>query len=79
MKKPGNEKKSILIVEDEAAIGEFCHRVLSQHGFRVNIAGNGKVAQDMIERDEYGLLLVDIKMSVMDGLELYLWLNEQYP
>lgn len=80
MKKSGNKEKSILIVEDEAAIREFCHRVLSQHGFKVDTAGNGKVAQDMIKKKkEYDLLLVDIRMPVMDGVELYQWLNEQHP
>lgn len=79
MKKPGNKEKSILIVEDESAIGELCHRVLSQHGFKVNIAGNGKVAQDMIKKKKYDLLLVDIRMPVMDGVELYQWLNEKHP
>jgi DNA-binding response OmpR family regulator len=79
MKKSGNEEKSILIVEDEAGIGEFCHRVLSSHGHRVDVAANGKVAQDMIKIKEYDLLLVDIRMPVMDGVELYRWLNEQYP
>jgi len=79
MKKPGSEEKSILIVEDEAAIGEFCHRVLSQHGFKADIAANGKIAQQMIEKKEYDLLLVDIRMPVMDGVELYRWLNEQRP
>jgi len=79
MKKPGSEEKSILIVEDETAICEFCHRVLSSHGFKVNIAGNGKVAQQMIEKEEYDLLLVDIRMPVMDGVELYQWLNEKHP
>jgi len=79
MKKPGTALKSVLIVEDEAAIGEFCHRVLSQHGFKVSIAGNGKVAQQMIEKKEYDLLLIDIRMPVMDGVELYRWLNEKHP
>jgi DNA-binding response OmpR family regulator len=79
MKKSGNEKKSILIVEDESAIREFCHRVLSQHGFKVDAASNGKVAQDMIKKKEYDLLLVDVRMPVMDGVELYRWLNEQHP
>jgi len=79
MKKPSNVAKSILIVEDESAIREFCHRVLSQHGFKVNIAGNGKIAQNMIKKKEYDLLLVDVRMPVMDGVELYRWLNEQHP
>lgn len=71
--------KRILIVEDETVIVNMCRRVLSREGFEVNIAVNGRVAQDMIEEKEYGLCLVDIRMPKMNGKELYQWLEKQYP
>jgi len=45
----------------------------------MGIAGNGKVAQDMIEKQQYGLYLFDIKLPVMNGRELYQWLKEKHP
>jgi len=71
--------KRILVVEDEPAICELCLRVLSGEGFEVNIAANGKVAQDMIEEKQYALCLIDIKMPIMNGKALYQWLKEKHP
>ena len=79
MKKPGAGAKRILVVEDEAAICELCQRVLTGEGFEVDIAVNGKVAQDMSEEKQYDLFLFDIKLPVMNGQELYQWLKEEHP
>ena len=79
MKTPGGSLKRILIVEDEPAICELCRRVLTGEGFEVDIAANGKVAQDMLVRKDYDLCLIDIKLPVMNGKELYQWLQEKHP
>ena len=71
--------KRILVVEDEPEISKLCQRVLSDEGYEVDIAGNGRVAQDMIEKRQYGLFLIDIKLPLMNGRELYQWLKEQHP
>ena len=79
MKTLGGSLKRILIVEDEPAICELCRRVLTGEGFEVDIAANGKVAQDMIEEKQYDLFLTDIKLPAMNGKELYQWLQEKHP
>ena len=79
MKNPGGRVKRVLVVEDELAICELCQRVLTGEGFEVDIAVNGKVAQDMSEEKQYDLFLVDIKMPTMNGKELYQWLEEKHP
>ena len=79
MKTHENNVKEILIVEDELAIGELCRRVLTGEGFEVDIAVNGKVAQDMIEEKQYGLCLIDMRTPAMNGEELYQWLQEEHP
>ncbi len=71
--------RRILVVEDEPAISGICRRVLASEGFEVDIAVNGKVAQDMIEEKRYGLCLIDIRTPTMSGIELYQWLKESYP
>jgi len=71
--------KRILLVEDEPEISKLCQRILSDEGFEVDIAGNGKVAQDMIEKRQYGLFLIDIKLPLMNGRELYQWLKDEHP
>ena len=71
--------KRILIVEDEPAVSDFCRRVLTGEGVEVDIAVNGKVAQDMLEEKQYDLCLFDIKTPTMNGKELYQWLKEKHP
>ncbi len=71
--------KRILVVEDEPAISDVCQRVLTAEGFKVDIAINGEVALDMIEDKQYDLCLIDIRTPVMNGKELYLWLEEKHP
>ncbi len=79
MKKVNLGAKRILVVEDEPAICEVCQRVLTDEGFEVDTAINGKVAQDMIEKQQYDFCLIDIRTPKMNGRELYQWLKEKYP
>ena len=79
MKTPDSSAKIILIVEDEPAISDVCRRVLVSEGFEVDIAVNGKVAQDMLEKKQYDFCLIDIRTPAMNGKELYQWLNEKHP
>ena len=79
VKTPESDVKRILLVEDETAICALCQRVLIAKGFEIDIAVNGKVAQDMIEEEQYGLFLFDIKLPLMNGRELYQWLKEKHP
>ena len=76
---PESDVKRILVIEDELAICTLCQRVLTREGFEVDIAVNGKEAQDMIEKRQYDLYLLDIRMPVMTGEELYQWLQEKHP
>ena len=70
--------KRILIVEDEPSICDLCRRVLSSVYFEIDIAANGKVAQDMIVEKQYDLCLLDIRTPEMDGKELYQWMQEKH-
>ena len=79
MKTPDANLKRILVVEDEPAICDLCRRVLTDEGLEVDIAVNGKVAQDMIEDKKYGLFLLDIRTPAMNGIELYQWMYRKYP
>ncbi len=79
MKNSGAGVKKILVVEDEPAISQICQRVLTREGFEVDIAVNGRVAQDMIEEKQYDLCLTDIRTPKMNGQELYQWLEKKYP
>jgi CheY-like chemotaxis protein len=45
----------------------------------VEIAVNGIFAQDMIEKNQYHICLIDIRTPKMGGEELYQWLQRKYP
>ncbi len=79
MKTRESNVKKILIVEDELAIGELCRRVLTGEGFEVDIAVNGRIAQDILEKKQYDLYLLDIRTPEINGIELYQWLKEKHP
>ena len=79
MKTPESDVKRILVVEDEPTISEVCLKVLTSEGFEVDIAANGKVAQDMMAKKQYDLLLADIRTPIMNGKELYQWLLKKNP
>ena len=78
-KRSDNLLKRILVVEDEPAICEVCIRVLSNEGFEVEIAENGKVAQGRLGKKDYSLCLIDIRTPVMNGKELYQYILNNHP
>lgn len=79
MKTPDGSAIRVLVVEDEPAISDACRRILTAEGFKVDTTVNGKIAQDRLEKKEYDLCLIDIRMPTMNGKELYLWLQERHP
>lgn len=61
----------ILVVDDEALIRDMIKRGLSQMGgFSVEVAQSGPEAIEKMEKDVFDLVLTDLKMPEMDGLEL---------
>jgi DNA-binding response OmpR family regulator len=72
-------KGKILAVEDEPGIREVYHRALADQGYGVDFAGNGVAAESMLMKQDYDLLLVDIKTPVMDGKQLYYYIKNRYP
>ena len=73
------DRKRILVVEDEPAISQVCQRTLTAEGFDVDIAVNGAIAQDMLDKKEYDLCLIDIRTPIMNGKELYQHIEEKHP
>ena len=70
--------KEVLVVEDEPSIGQVFLRVLGGEGFNIDIATNGEIALEMVEQKQYDYCLIDVKTPAMNGLEFYMWLQEQH-
>ena len=59
----------ILLVEDNEINQEIARDMLSDAGLTVSLAANGQQALDMVREHTYDLILMDMQMPVMDGLE----------
>jgi len=60
--------KKVLLVEDKEINRELATELLNEVGIDVESAENGKVALEMVEKNAYDLVLMDIQMPEMDGL-----------
>lgn len=60
----------ILIVEDEKAIADLVSIHLKRAGYECDLATNGKKGADLIEKNSYDLILLDIMLPEIDGYEL---------
>ena len=63
-------KARILIVDDEATIRDTLCTVLKEEGFDAESAENGRAALEKIQQNNYDLVITDLRMPEMDGLEL---------
>ncbi len=59
----------ILVVEDNAINQEVARAFLENAGMIVDIAGDGRACLDIMEKKSFDLILMDIQMPVLDGLE----------
>ena len=65
-----NTPTRILVVDDEVGIREGCRRVLVPQGFEVDVAENGPVGLRKLRESRYDVLLLDIMMPGMSGMEV---------
>jgi len=64
-------KSKILVVDDEPVIRQFISQVLGEQGHTVETVDNAASALKMVKSKRYRLILLDIKMPGMSGVELY--------
>lgn len=64
------QDKKVLVVDDQYGIRVLLKEVFSRDGFRVFQAENGQAALELIQAERPDLILLDMKMPGMDGLEL---------
>ena len=60
----------ILIIDDERAIRNTLREILEYEEYQVEDIDNGIDALELIKKNEYDLILCDIKMNKMDGMEV---------
>ncbi|PLX91264.1 MAG: Fis family transcriptional regulator [Desulfuromonas sp.] len=65
-----NTTHKILVIDDEAVIREGLRQTLSLEGYQVEVAPNGKVGMDKLQKDTFSTVISDLKMPIMSGIEV---------
>ncbi|MGB9640282.1 MAG: sigma-54-dependent transcriptional regulator, partial [Anaerolineales bacterium] len=60
----------ILVIDDETGIREGTKRALSAQGYEVDTAENGEQGLELIKKNRYDLILLDVMMPGISGIEL---------
>jgi signal transduction histidine kinase/CheY-like chemotaxis protein len=76
---PRLDGRAILIVEDEAQLASAMAEAFTDAGFLVDRAGDGEEALERVQEGQYDLIVCDLKMPRMDGMQFYGILTEQVP
>ena len=69
----------ILVVDDEDIVRTSCSRTLSPEGYEIRLAKNGAEGLKMASEERFDLVLTDLKMPDMDGIEVLRIIKEQWP
>ena len=72
-------RPKILVVDDEAFVRESLRDWLTESGYEVFTAENGSQALELIDRERLGIVLADLVMPGMDGIELMKRAKETHP
>jgi DNA-binding NtrC family response regulator len=72
-------KKKILVVDDEKPIRNACEVILVKEGYDVQVAESGEQAVQMLKESRYDLVITDLQMYDIGGVELLEHVSANYP
>ena len=64
-----DDKKQVLLIDDDPAYIEIIKFCLEKAGFNVSVASDGQQAIDMALKEPFGLILMDVQMPNINGME----------
>lgn len=74
-----DKKRKLLIVDDQNGIRFLLAEVFNSEGYQTFQAANGKLALAIVEREDPDLVLLDMKIPGMDGLEILKRIKKSHP
>ncbi len=69
----------ILVIDDEEVVGKSCARILEPAGYQVEYETSPKKGLEKVESGAYDLVLLDLRMPEMDGIEVLKKIKEKRP
>jgi DNA-binding NtrC family response regulator len=72
-------KGKILVIDDESIVRTSCSRTLTPEGYEVKLSQNGADAMKMLEGESFELVLTDLKMPDIDGIEVLKMIKQRWP
>jgi len=71
--------QTVLVVDDDRSMREFLEILLSKEGYKVSIAVSGERACQILEKEKFDLLITDIRMKDIDGIDVLKKAKERSP
>ena len=72
-------KISIMIVDDEPIVGKRLKRLFEKDGYAVEIFTRGSLALKELENKKFDIIITDLKMGKVDGMQILETAREKYP
>lgn len=72
-------KSRILVVDDEESIREFLEIMLKKEGYEITLAEDGQKAKDLLAKKSFDMIISDLQMPHVTGIELLKHVKESYP
>jgi DNA-binding NtrC family response regulator len=69
----------ILVIDDEMIVCESCKRILEEDGYEVETALSGKEAFEKMRENPFDIVITDLKMPGIDGMEVLKTFRKEYP
>ena len=71
--------KKVLVIDDEPIVRISCKRTLVPEGYDVTLADSGRAGIEILEKDPFDLILLDLKMPDMGGIDVLKVIMERWP
>lgn len=73
------DAKRILVIDDNVDLAENVKEILDDEGYRVDVAGGGSEALDKLAAEDFDLVITDMRMPGMNGVEVIHYIKERWP